>query len=149
MGTDAGSRPEISGDAKMLRPGCAQAGCGVRPEMASYRGPDGRRWCISHNPDPGPKQTAARNGGDVAGAVKRRKKTRYMPASTQNPDWSTPKALRAWLEDRAGRVERGELDLPAVPVKLAEIARATHNDEALEKLDGLEALIKNRLLGGT
>ena len=67
---------------------------------------------------------------------------------TRSIDWSTPKALRAWLEDRAGRVERGELDLPAVPTKLAEIARATHNDEALEKLDGLEALIKQRLTGG-
>lgn len=94
-------------------------------------------------PEPGPKQQATRNGADGI----RRKKIRYMPADTVNPDWGSPKALRAWLEDRAGRVERGELDLPAVPTKLAEIARGTLTDELLERLDSIEALIKARLIG--
>jgi hypothetical protein len=113
--------------------------------MASFRGPDGRRWCISHNPDPGPKQQATRNGGDGL----RRKKIRYMPADTPTPDLSNSKAVRAYIEDRLGRIERGELDKRAVDTNLVGIARQTHQDELLEKLDGLEALIKSRLLGGT
>lgn len=112
--------------------------------MASYIGQDGRPWCISHFPDQGPKQQATRNGAEVT----RRKRMKFMPADTPPPDWSTPKAIRAWLEDRAGRIERGELDQRVVPAKLAEIAKATHDSEAMERLDGLEALIRGRLLAG-
>lgn len=143
MGSDARSRSDISDDPNVLRPACAEPGCRVRPELCVYRHPSGGKACISHAADQKPKIRATGSGGEAA----RRRKVRYMPVNTLNPDWSTPKALRAWLEDRAGRVERGELDLPAVPVKLAEIARATHNDEALEKLDGLEALMRSRLTG--
>lgn len=142
-GIGAGSGPEISEPPKPLRPGCSHPGCRVPPEIASYIGPDGCAWCISHFPDKGPKQQATRNGAEVT----RRRRIRFMPPETLNPDWSTPKALRAWLEDRAGRIERGEIDPPAVPTKLAEIARGTHTDEALEKLDGIEALIRARLGG--
>ena len=141
-GVDAGSRHEVSEAPKSLRRGCSEPGCGVPPEIASFKHASGGPACISHAVDRGPKQQATRNGAEVT----RRRRIRFMPAATPNPDWSSPKALRAWLEDRAGRVERGEIDQPAVPVKLAEIARATHNDEALEKLDGLERLIRERLL---
>ncbi len=139
LGALAG-RQELS-EAKRL--GCSAQGCAVPPEMASFIGPDGRAWCISHNPDPLPKRKATAKGGD---AVVRRR-LRAMPPGTPNPDWSSPKAIRAWLEDRAGRIERGELDKRAVPADLAKLAKETHDAEALEKLDGLEALIRSRLTG--
>ncbi len=66
-----------------------------------------------------------------------------MPADTPTPDWSTPKAIRA--EDRDGRVERGELDKRAIPDELAKLAKSTHDSEGLERLDGLEQLIRERL----
>jgi hypothetical protein len=144
MGTDARSVSEIAAAPKSLRTGCSEPGCGVPPSIAVYKHANGGPACISHAADQGPKQHATRNGAERT----RRRRVRYMPDGTPDPDWSSPKALRAWLEDRGGRVERGELDLPAVPTKLAEIARGTYTDEALEKLDGLEALIKGRLLGG-
>jgi len=110
--------------------------------MASFRGPDGRRWCISHNPDPTAKRRAVTRGGD--GATRRR--IRGLPVGTPDPDFSSPKAIRAWLEQRAGQIERLEVDPRVVPIKLAELAKQTHDAEALEKLDGLERLIKERLL---
>jgi len=143
-GPDALAVATVSEAPKPLRRGCSEPGCGVPAEIASFKHANGGAACISHAADRGPKQQATRNGAEVT----RRRRIRFMPANTPIPDWSTPKALRAWLEDRAGRIERGEIDPPAVPVKLAEIARATHTDEALERLDSIEALIKARLLGG-
>src|SRR5262249_34005081 len=145
MGTDALAAADQPEARNVLRAGCEEPGCRVPATMAVYTHLNGGKACISHAADQKPKIVATSSGGEKS----RRRKVRYMPASTPNPDWSTPKALRAWLEDRAGRQERGELDLPAIPLKLAEIARATHNDEALEKLDGLEALIRQRLVGNT
>jgi len=141
-GTDARAERRDSAEPKTLRPGCSASGCSVPPEMASFRGPDGRRWCISHNPDPLPKLKATTRGGDAA----TRRRIKSLPPGTPDPDWSSPKAIRAWLEDRAGRIERGELDKRVVPSDLAKLAKETHDSEALEKLDGLERLIRERLL---
>lgn len=141
MGVDADSVRQDSEAAKRLGEGCSEPGCRVPPEWATFKGPDGRRWCISHNPDPLPKRLATSRGAE-------RLRRKFMPPDTPTPDWSSPKAIRAWLEDRAGRIERGELDQRVVPAKLAEIAKATHDSEALEKLDGLDALIRGRLTGG-
>jgi hypothetical protein len=120
MGSDALPLSSPSDAPNVLRAGCVEPGCRVRPEMCVYTHATGGKACVSHAADQRPKIRATGTGGEAA----RRRKVRYMPADTLNPDWSTPKALRTWLEDRAGRVERGELDLPAVPTKLAEIARA-------------------------
>jgi hypothetical protein len=109
--------------------------------MVVFRGSDGRNWCITHCDNQGPKQRATTRGG----ASKRRRETRVMPSGTPSPDWSTPKAIRSWAEDRAGRVERGELDQRVIPHELAKLAKATHDTELLEKLDGLEAMIRARV----
>jgi hypothetical protein len=136
----SGASHEVDGLTKQTS-GCSEPGCRVPPELARYKYPGGGRACISHAEDQRPKLDATRKGGHE----KRRKETRGMPAGTPNPDWSTPKAIRAWLEDRAGRIERLELDQRNVPYKLAEIAKATHDSEALEKLGELEQLIRARL----
>jgi len=144
MGINAGSVAVLSGDMKQPLRRCSEPGCEVPEKFIKFGGPDGRWWCISHAPDQRPKLRASLRGAEST----RRRKIKCMPSDTPTPDWSTPKAIRGWLEDRAGRIERGELDQRVVPAKLAEIAKATHDSEALEKLDGLEALIKGRLLGG-
>src|SRR5262245_52019632 len=100
--------------------------------MAAYRDAEGQRWCIGHNPNRGPHRAATSKGG-----VRTRDRLMLrMPSDTPSPDWSSPKAIRAWAEDRAGRIERGELDgrVMSMPVKLSEVAKATHDSEALEKL---------------
>src|SRR5438552_14275285 len=108
-----------SAERKRLPPGCSEPGCRIPPEMASFRGPDGRAWCISHNPDPLPKRKATARGGDAA----TRRRLKALPPGTPDPDWSTPKAIRTWLEQRGGMIERAELDPRVVPVKLAELAK--------------------------
>src|SRR5690349_18339226 len=120
--------------------GCSHEGCRIPASLASYTTSDGRRWCISHNPDQRPKQDATTKGG----AARARKDRKVMPEGSPAPDWSTPKAIRAWAEDRAGRVERGELDKRLVPQELAQLAKATHDSELLAKLDDLELLIRAR-----
>jgi hypothetical protein len=115
----------------------------VPPSFVKFKGPDGRRWCISHTPDPRHKLTAVTNGGNAV----RKRAIRVMPADSPSPDWSTPKAIRAWAEDRAGRVERGELDQRVIPHELAKLAKATHDTELLAKLDDLEGLLRQRLNG--
>jgi hypothetical protein len=141
--TDArDDRPEAP---KVLRSGCAEPGCGVMPSVAVYKHANGGAACISHAVDRGPKHRAAA----LAGESTRRKRIRFMAPGTPAPDWSTPKAIRAWLEDRAGRIERGELDARAVPSELAKIAKSTHDTEAIERLDSLEALIRQRMTGET
>lgn len=130
---------------KRTSDGCAEPGCGVPAVFASFRGADGQRWCISHNPNRGPKYAATSAGGARA----RERAFNRMPSDTPSPDWSSPKAIRAWAEDRAGRIERGELDgkVMTAPIKLSEVAKATHDSEALEKLGELEQLIRARLGG--
>ena len=109
--------------------------------MVTFTDAAGRHWCISHNPDQRAKQEATSKGGDA----KRRKERKVMPPDSPDPDWSTPKALRAWAEQQAGAVERGELDKRVVPQELARLARETHEVEKLEEL-GLEiAAIKQAL----
>ncbi len=141
-GVDALAPGEVSAEPKRLRPGCSDPGCSVPPEMAAFVGPDGRAWCISHNPDPLPKRKATARGGDAA----TRRRLKALPPGTPDPDWSSSKAIRTWLEQRAGMIERAELDPRVVPIKLAELAKQTHDSEALERLDGLERLIKERLI---
>lgn len=68
-----------------------------------------------------------------------------MPPDTSDPDWSTPKALRAWAEQRAGAVERGELDKKRIPSELARLATETHEVEKLEELSADIVLIKQAL----
>jgi len=143
MGTDANSRAEVTDDPKHLRVGCCEPGCGVPSSIAVYRHANGGAACISHAVDRGPKQQATRNGG--AGA--RRKRVRFMPEDTPTPDLSSPKAVRGYIEDRLGRIERGELDKRAIDTNLVGIARQTHTDEMLEKLESIEALIRARLAG--
>jgi hypothetical protein len=109
--------------------------------MASFTTPDGRRWCISHNPDPRAKQDAITKGG----AAKARKERKVMPPDSPDPDWSTPKALRAWAEQRAGAIERGELDKKVIPQELARLARETHEVEKLEELSAEIGAIKQAL----
>jgi hypothetical protein len=111
--------------------------------MVRFKGADGRLWCISHADDQTAKQRATTKGGDA----KRRKERKVMPEGSPSPDWSTPKAIRAWAEDRGGRVERGELDKRVVPQELAMLAKQTHDSELLAKLDDLELLIRARLAG--
>jgi hypothetical protein len=123
---------------------CPHPGCRVPREMVRFKGSDGRAWCISHVDDQRAKQSATTKGGDA----KRRKEKRVMPPDTPTPDWSTPKSIRAWAEDRAGRVERGQLDQKHIPHELAKLAKATHDTELLERLDSLEAMLRGRLGGG-
>ena len=141
-GVDAFASGTESPESKRLTSGCSSPGCRIPPEMATFRGPDGQTWCISHNPDPLPKRKATSKGGDAA----TRRRMRALPPSEPDPDWSSPKAIRAYLERRGGMIERGEIDKRVVPVDLAKLAKETHDAEALEKLDGLERLIKERLL---
>ena len=68
-----------------------------------------------------------------------------MPPDSADPDWSTPKALRAWAEQRAGAVERGALDKKVIPAELARLARETHEVEKLDDLSGEIAAIKQAL----
>src|SRR5262245_56328717 len=71
------------------------------------------------------------------------RRVRFMPADSANPDWSSVQAIRAWAEERAGRVERGELDARAVPHELAKLAKATCDAEAQQQLvDALLSLEK-------
>ena len=122
---------------------CPHQGCRVPSEMVRFKASDGRLYCISHTDDQTAKQGATRKGG----YEKRRRESKVMPPGSPDPDWSTPKAIRAWAEDRGGRVERGELDLRRIPQELAKLARATHEIELLTKLDDLEGLIRRRLGG--
>lgn len=130
---------------KVLRPGCAEPGCGVPPSIAVYKHANGGRACISHATDRGPKHRAAA----LAGESTRRQRVRFMPAGTPTPDLSDSKAIRSYIEDRLGRIERGELDKRAVDTNLVNIARQTHTDELLEKLESIEAILRARALGGT
>ena len=109
--------------------------------MATFTDAEGRRWCISHNPDQRPKAAATTEGGKAM----QRKLRKVMPAGTPDPDWSSPKALRAWAEQRAGAVERGELDKRVVPQELARLARETHEVEKLEELSAEIHAIKQAL----
>jgi hypothetical protein len=115
----------------------------VPRNLVIFKGSDGRLWCINHCDNQGPKQTAATRGG----ASKRRKEPKVVPAGSADPDFSSPKSIRAWCESRAGMVERGELDKRVVPDKLTHLAKATHDSELLAKLDDLELLIRARLAG--
>src|SRR5262245_3542984 len=74
------------------------------------------------------------------------RRVRFMPVGSANPDWSSVQAIRAWAEERAGRVERGELDARAVPHELAKLAKATFDAEAQERL--LDALLRLEHGGG-
>ena len=109
--------------------------------MASFVDTGGARWCISHAPNQDPKHRAVTSGGDA----KRRKERKVVPTGTPDPDWSTPKALRAWAEQRAGAVERGELDRKHIPAELARLARETHEVEKLEELGAEIQAIKQAL----
>lgn len=109
--------------------------------MASFVDATGASWCISHAPNQAPKQKAVSSGGDA----KRRKERKIMPPDSPDPDWSTPKALRAWAEQRAGAVERGELDRKHIPGDLARLARETHEVEKLEELSAEIHAIKSAL----
>lgn len=145
MGTHAPAVAPAPEAPNVLSGGCSEPGCRVRPALCVYRHASGGKACISHAADQRPKTLATASGGEAA----RRRKVRFMPAETPDPDWSSPKAIRKWLEERAGLIERGELDKQALPADLAKLAKETHDAEALEKLDGLERLIKERLLGGS
>ncbi len=129
--------------AKRASEGCSYPGCAVPRSLASFRDVDGNPACISHAANQSAKQQATARGG----ARTRDRLLLKMPSDTPNPDWSSPKAIRSWAEDRAGRVERGELDgkVMSMPVKLSEVAKSTHDSEALEKLGELEQLIRARL----
>jgi hypothetical protein len=109
--------------------------------MASFTAPDGRRYCISHNPDRRPKAAATTEGGRAM----QRKLKKVMPPDSPDPDWSSPKALRAWAEQRAGAIERGALDKRVVPQELARLARETHEVEKLEELSAEIHAIKSAL----
>src|SRR5215831_2590113 len=102
-------------DAHLVR-SCRYSGCQVLP---NFVGADG--WCVTHHPDKSEHKARASRGGTTK-AMRTRK---AMPLDTPTPDWSTPKAIRAWAEDRAGRVERVVLGGQLVPTKLAEIAKST------------------------
>ena len=132
-------------DSSPLQPSgaCPHAGCRVPAGMVTFKGRDGRLWCISHVDDQAPKLRAARRGGDE----KRRRESKVMPSDSLDPDFSSPKSIRAWCESRAGLVERGQLDQRRLPVELAKLARATHEIELLSRLDDLEGLIRRRLSG--
>ena len=139
----SGAAGEVRAAVKRASEGCSEPGCGVPAPMAAFMDHDGRRWCISHAPNQAAKQQATRKGGNRT----RDRALLRMPSDTPPPDWSSPKAIRTWAEDRAGRIERGELDgrVMAMPVKLSEVAKATHDTEAMEKLGELEQLIRARL----
>src|SRR5262245_6645393 len=87
--------------AKRLLPGCQHEGCAAPAQFVKGG------WCISHNPDPAAKQRAVQRGGE---AIVRKRMKATMPADSPNPDFSSTKSIRAWAEDRAGRIERGELE---------------------------------------
>jgi hypothetical protein len=139
LDADAFSAP-VEGP-KQASGACPHLGCRVPRNFVTFKGSDGRLWCITHCPNQGPKQTATTRGG----ASKRRKETRVVSPGTADPDFSSTKAIRAWCETRAGMVERGELDQRVVPDKLAALAKATHDTDALDKLGELEQLIRARL----
>jgi hypothetical protein len=143
MGVDAPAPAALSVEAKRPSAGCPHPGCGARPEWVTFPGSDGRLYCISHTDDQSAKLRATRKGGQET----RIRTKKVMPAGSLTPDWSTPKAIRAWAEDRGGRVERGELDKRVVPQELAMLAKQTHDTELLAKLDDLELLIRARLSG--
>jgi len=106
------------------------------------RGRHGRELVHQPRAEPGGEaQKAVSSGGDA----KRRKEKRVMPPDSPDPDWSTPKALRAWAEQRAGAVERGELDRKHIPGDLARLARETHEVEKLEELSAEIHAIKSAL----
>lgn len=132
---------EGAGSSERASRRCSYPDCRVPASMLVYRDAEGNPACISHAANQSAKQQATSRGG----ARTRDRLMLRMPEGTPDPDWSSPKAIRAYLSDRAGRIERGELDPKAVPVKLAELAKATHDSEALEKLGELEQLIRARL----
>ena len=117
-------------------PECAQPGCGVKGSWASFVDAEDRHWCISHNPDGRAKQDAVSKGGDA----KRRKERKVLPPDSPDPDWSSPKALRAWAEQRAGAVERGELDKKVIPEGLARLLedRGQLDTQHAKEIDSLQ-----------
>jgi hypothetical protein len=94
---------------------CNQPGCRVKGSWASFTTPDGRRWCISHNPDGRAKQEAVSKGG-FASARKR--------LAEQPLDLSTPEAQAHVLELVAGGVLFGKQAAKAGAVVVAAVNAA-------------------------
>jgi len=124
---------------KSLLSSCSWEGCRVPPKFIRASG-----FCISHEPGGEAHHRAVSKGAE---STMRRRFKGVMPQGTADPDWSSRKSILAYLQDRGGRQERGELNPAVIPYKLAELARSLHADEALEKLDGIEQLIRARLNG--
>jgi hypothetical protein len=85
--------------------------------------------------------------GARGGKASAAKRIRVMPSDTPTPDWSDVKALLAYLEDRGGRQERGELDGRVIPYEAVKVAKGLLELKILERLDGIEALLAKALSG--
>jgi hypothetical protein len=102
---------------------------------------DGKARCLSHALDP--VRVRQREERNRRGGENRRKRLDGEPT----PDFESKQKIRAFLARLAGATLRNEVDCRLVDtaVRCASTAANTHDDEALERLDKLEA----RLFGGT
>jgi hypothetical protein len=101
--------------------------------MVSFRSPDGRQWCISHNPDQTAKRAAITKGGQASARAR---------LWRERLDLSTPEAQAGVLERVAAGVLAGEQNAKAGAVivsavmgaaKVYELANIDRRLKALEQ----------------
>lgn len=119
---------------------CVHPGCAASPGLVVVEAHDGVPRCLSHAEDA--TRVRRREERNRTGGEHRRKRLDGEP----DPNFESKQKIRAFLSRLAGATLRNEVDpkLVDTAVRCASTAANTHDDEALERLDKLEA----RLFGG-
>jgi hypothetical protein len=118
---------------------CSEPGCRVPRQFVTFKGPDGRPWCISHSPNKTAKLLAIAKGGDA----QRQKAAGVLPPGAPDPSWRNREEILTWCEVAAGKVLRAELDrsLVAEARMLAGVALVAHDLAARELLEKLTKMV--------
>lgn len=96
---------------------------------------DGEVRCLTHTTDAVRMRT--RDERNLAGGLNRRRRLE----GEADPNFESKKRIRQFLSRLAGATLRNEVDpkLVDTAVRCASTAASTHDDEAMERLDRLEA----------
>jgi len=149
MGVDAGAVKVFAGSTKRR---CGDFG-GLRMDgtKCEHPIPAGRERCPWHPADVSPEEAAKIRRDLAAKGGRNSREPRRAHGSAPDPKFDAPDKIIRWAEKTAGGVLRGELtDYRSIEaaLKLARLALDSLGVKALEQLDQLEALVRNRLQRG-